>query len=117
MFATTGLALTFIAIELLAGFVIGLITVALIYRSRLRAGLVIRGILFAGLAFLIMSGVAGWADSHAAFQDGHRLDIAPWGEDLRLRNFIAENGPVLCISGSVIAAALSGVHLQKAKQN
>ena len=91
------------------GSVIGLVVVVLIYRSRLGAWLVVRGSLLAGIAYLIASGTAGWAGLHAAFQNGQRLDVAPWGEDLWLRNRIAENELPLAVASSCIAALLAGI--------
>jgi hypothetical protein len=59
------------------------------------------------MAFLLISGIAGWAGSHAAFMNGRRMDVAPWGEDLRLRNFIAQNEGLLCVVGASIAAVFA----------
>jgi hypothetical protein len=114
LFMTTGLAVILIVLRFAVGSVIGLAVVAVIYRSRIGVTLALRGALFAGAGFLIASGIVGWAGSHSAFQNGKRLDLAPWGEDLRLRNRIAENELVLCVSGSVLAALLAGVRLRKA---
>jgi hypothetical protein len=41
------------------------------------------------------------------------MDTAPWGEDLRLRNLIAENELVLCAASSVVAALLAGLRFRK----
>lgn len=106
MFMTSRLAVVFIVIEYLIGAIIGTATAALIYRSRTTSIRAIRAALIAGLAFAVGSGLAGWADSHAAFYNGRRLDIAPWGEDLRLRNFIAENGVLISVALSIGASAL-----------
>jgi site-specific recombinase len=115
MFMTTGLALIFITAKLFIGCVIGLAAAALTQRSRWVVGLAIRAALFGGVAFLIASGIAGWAGSHVAFQNGHRLDIAPWGEDPRLRNYIAEHELALCVASSSIAAILAGVRIQRSR--
>jgi|HubBroStandDraft_4_1064222.scaffolds.fasta_scaffold149003_2 hypothetical protein len=109
MFMTTGIAVIFIVGKLLIGCLVGLLIAALIYRSRLNTRLGVRSALIAGVTYLLFSGLAGWADAHAAFQNGHRLAFAPWGEDLRLRNFIAENGLVICLAASAIAATLANV--------
>ena len=61
------------------------------------------------MVFVLVSGIAGWADSHAAFENGRRMDVAPWGEDLRLRNAVAGNELLLCVIASVGIAALSNV--------
>jgi hypothetical protein len=116
MFMTSGFAAITIAIKFLIGSVIGLAVAALILRSRLRFGRALRSALFAGVTYLLASGLAGWADSHAAFQDGHRMNVAPWGEDLRLRNLIAENELAICISTSGVAAALANLRSRNASQ-
>jgi hypothetical protein len=109
MFMTNGVVAIIIAGKVLIGSLVGLLIAALIHRSRLRIRLVVRSALFAGVTYLLVSGVAGWAGAHAAFQDGHRLAIAPWGEDLRLRNFIAENELVICLAASAVAATIASV--------
>lgn len=109
MFMTPGLAVVLIAMKLLFGALIGFVVARVAYRSRISNGLVIKGALFGGLAFLLASGVAGWAGSRAAFVNGHRLDIAPWGEDLWLRNRIAENEFGICLVSACSAALLSGM--------
>jgi hypothetical protein len=106
--------MSLIAIKFLMGSLIGAALTALIFRSRFGRKLAIRGVLCAGVAFLLMSGIAGWADSHAAFENGQRMNVAPWGEDLRTRNFIAEHEIVLCVSASVIATVLA-MRLSRAK--
>jgi hypothetical protein len=116
MFMTFGFAAIIIAIKFLIGSVIGLVVAALAFRSHLRLGHALRGALFAGVTYLLASGLAGWADSHAAFQDGHRMNVAPWGEDLRLRNLIAENELTICITTSAVAAVLANVRSRNASQ-
>ncbi len=105
----------FIALaDLLIGSVIGLIVVGVMYRSRFGFWLAIRGALLGGVAFVLVSYAAGWAGSHAAFdENGRRMPVAPWGEDLRLRNFIANNASVLCIAGSSIAALVAGIRVRR----
>ena len=78
MFMTKELALIFVAFKLLMGSVIGLVVSTLAYRSRLSVRLAVMGALLGGTAFLLASGIAGWAGSHAAFNNGHRVDVAPW---------------------------------------
>jgi hypothetical protein len=63
MFMAPGLALFFIAFKLGAGCVIGLFAALVCYRSRRSIGLLLRGTVFGGIAFVIASGVAGWAVS------------------------------------------------------
>ena len=90
----------------LFGGLIGALTASLIYRKHTTTKRVIRAALFAGAAFLFGSGLGGWAGEHASFENGRRMEIAPWGEDLRVRNFIAENDLVICIVLSVSVAAI-----------
>jgi hypothetical protein len=104
MFMTPELALVVIALKFLIGSIIGLGVVALVYRTRF-----LRGAIFGGVMFLLASGLAGWADSHAAFMNGRRVDIAPWGENLWLRNRIAGNGTALCIASCCGGALLAGI--------
>jgi len=117
MFVTIGLAATLIAINFAVGSIIGLVVAAVVYRSRFGVALAFRAALFAGVAFLIASGIVGWAGSHAALQSCQRLDIAPWGEDLRLRNLIAENELSLCVVTSALAALLAGVRFPRTQHN
>lgn len=116
MFMTAGFVMALIAIKFLVGSLIGIALTALLFQSRFGSKLAIRGALFAGAAFVSMSGIAGWADSHAAFENGQRMNVAPWGEDLRMRNFIAEHEIALCVSASTIATVIAGIRLSSAKQ-
>jgi hypothetical protein len=112
MFMTPGLALFFIAFKLASGCAIGFFVALVCYRSRITPGLLLRGVLFGGLAFVIASGIAGWAGSHAAFNNGIRPDVAPWGENLWLRNRIVEYEGPTCIASSCIAALLAGIRFR-----
>jgi hypothetical protein len=112
MFMTPGLALFFIAFKLASGCLIGFFVALVCYRSRITIGLLLRGALFGGLAFVIASGIAGWAGSHAAFNNGVRSDVAPWGENLWFRNRIVEYEGAICIASSCIAALLAGIRLR-----
>jgi energy-coupling factor transporter transmembrane protein EcfT len=109
MFMTSGIAMVIIAVEFLAGGVIGIAVVALIFRSKLRVGLALRAALFAGLAFLAMAGASGWAGAQAEFINGQRQDVTSWGEHLWLRNRLSAYEIPLCIGSSIAAAALTSV--------
>jgi len=111
MFMTPGLALFLIALKLVLGALIGLGTVALAYRRRF-----LRGAVFGGIMFVLASGLAGWADSHAAFMNGQRVDVAPWGENLWLRNRIAENETVICVVSACGGGLLAGLKARSGKQ-
>jgi hypothetical protein len=117
MFMTPELAAFIIAFKFLTGAAIGTGAAVLLYRSRFRGWLTFRAALFGALAFLLTSYMGGWAGSHAALLNGHRVDFAPWGEDLRLRNFLAENELVLCVGSSVIAALLAGMRLSSVRSS
>ena len=109
MFTPPGLAVFLILIKLVFGSLFGLVVVRVFYRSRFRVELAVRGAAAAGVVFLFVSGIAGWAGSHAVFQNGRRLDVAPWREDLQLRNFIVEHELLLCFVASSGAALLAGI--------
>jgi hypothetical protein len=117
MFMTVGVADFFIAFKFLTGAAIGTGTAVLPYRSRCRGGLAFRAALFGALAFLLTSYMGGWAGSHAAFLNGNRVDFALWGEDLRLRNFLAENELALCVGSSAIAGLLAGMRLGSVRRS
>jgi hypothetical protein len=110
MFMTWQLALVIIALKFVIGAVIGLAVAGLVYRTRF-----LRGAVFGGVMFLLASGLAGWADSHAAFMNGRRIDVAPWGENLWLRNRIVENETAICVVSTCGAALLAGVKRRRLK--
>ncbi len=109
MFVTTGIVAVLVGMKFLIGFIIGFATAKVIYRSRLTRARTLRASLAGGVVFVLVSGVAGWANSHAAFENGRRMDFAPWREDLRLRNAIAGNEVLLCVVASIGIAALANV--------
>ena len=108
MFMTPAQAEIIIALKFLIGAIIGLVVAALVYRSRFRRNLALRAALFAGIAFLLASGVAGWADSKANYSNYPRIDTAPDGESLWLVNLIAEHEVALTTLSSGGAALLAG---------
>ena len=105
-----GLVAVFIGFKLVIGSLIGLFVTALRYRSRLGFVVAVRAMVISGVVFVLVSGLAGL---HAAFQNGHRINVAPWGEDLRWRNLIAENELLLCIVSSSAASCFAGFRLGK----
>jgi hypothetical protein len=90
MLMTPGLAWFFIAFKLGAGCAMGLFAALACYRSRITVGLLLRGAILGGIAFVVASGVAGWAGSHAAFK----------------------YEPVICSCSSCIAGVLAGIRLR-----
>ena len=109
MFMTSGFAMTIIAVEFLAGCLIGLAVVALMLRSRLRSGIALRAAVFAGIALLLMAGLTGWAGAEVEFINGQRQDVTSWGEHLWLRNRLSIYQIPLCIGSSIVAAAVTFV--------
>ncbi len=105
----TGIVVVLVGLKVLVGFIIGLATAKVVYRSRLTRARALRASLVAGVVFVLISGAAGWADAHAAFSNGQRVGFAPWGEDLRLRNAIAGNETLLCVMASIGMAALANI--------
>lgn len=98
----------FIILKVFAGFFIGLI-VSTFFGPRFRPGFAVKCAIVGGIVFLLVSAVSGWAGARAAFMNGRRMDIGPAGEDLWLRNRIAEYGFVIAIVSSFGAALLSGL--------
>jgi hypothetical protein len=97
VFFSWQIALIFIAVKGLIGAAIGFIVTVAVRRSRLTLGPALGGSLLGAVGFLIGAFVVGWADVHSAIENGRRLDFAPWGEDLRLRNWIVENYVLICL--------------------
>jgi hypothetical protein len=108
MFMTPGLAVFFILFDFFGGFFIGLI-VSTFFGPRFRPKLAIKCAIVGGLVFWIVSIISGWAGSRAAFVNGRRMDIGPAGENLWLRNRIAEYGVIIASAASFGAALLSGL--------
>ena len=109
MLLTTGMVALLAGLRFAAGLIIGAITAVVMYRRLITMARTSRASLAAAIAFLLISGVAGWAGAHAAFENGKRVDISPSGEDLRFRNAIANNETLLCVIGSIAFAALANV--------
>ena len=98
--------LIIIAVKSLAGAALGLIVTAIVRRSRTTIGLAIGGALLGTLGFLVGASLVGWADAHSAIENGRRLDTAPWGEDLRLRNRIVENAALIYVISACLLPLL-----------
>ena len=109
MFLTSGVVAILVGLKFAVGFIIGAATATLIYRFRLTTSRTLRASLSAAVVFVLVSGIAGWAGSHAAFENGRRLAFAHLGEDLRFRNAIAGNETLLCLIASTGIAALANV--------
>jgi hypothetical protein len=107
MSATAGLASIIIAAEFLLGSIVGLAVAAVIFRSGLRIRLAAIAMFCAGAVFICASGLAVWADLSTSFVEGHVIAAAPWSACPRLANCIADNRLALCITSSVITAAIA----------
>ena len=104
MFITTGMATIMILAKLLVGFLAGLVVAWVVLRSRMTLKAAVLAAIASAFLFILASGFVGWASSHEAWLNGKRLDVAPWGEDLRWRNRIAENEALICFVPSALAA-------------
>jgi hypothetical protein len=111
MSVITALVSIMIAVEFLLGSSVGLAVAAVIYRSRLRTRLAISAMFCAGAVFLCASGVAGWAELSTSFVEGHVVATAPWADCPRLASYLAGNRLALCITSSIITAAISCLYL------
>jgi hypothetical protein len=112
MSVITVLVSIMIAAEFLLGSSVGLAVAAVIYRSRLRTRLAVSAMFCAGAAFLCASGVAGWANISKSFMEGHDVVAAPWANWPRLASYLSDNRLALCITSSVITAAISSLYLR-----
>jgi len=97
MFMSWPLLIYLLFATLLIGSVVGVAETALLYRSQLTARAFLKGVVFGAIGFLAGSFLAGWGDEHPYFLNGKRMDRAPWGENLWLRNRLAENGILLSL--------------------
>ncbi len=61
MFMTSGIVAVLVGLKFAVGFIIGAATAKLIYRTRLTRARFFRASLAAGIVFVLVSGVAGWA--------------------------------------------------------
>jgi len=113
MFVTPILVVCFIVEMFVIGAAIGSVTVALVRRSQIVARLVVRGAIWAGIAFLLANVLAAWADSYSVFRNRQRVDVGPGGEDLRIQSFIANHSLVICATSSIAAALLSGIRVSR----
>jgi hypothetical protein len=109
------LGLFFGVIGLAAGAVIAWCVARLVYRSRVTTGLVVRAVIFGSVMFVAGMLLSGWADNHAYFLNGRRSDMTPWGENLWLRNRLAEHGLLIAVLGSCGAGLLAGIRKPAAR--
>jgi hypothetical protein len=103
---TWQLVLLIVLIKALTGVGVGLVVTALLYRSRLTPGAFLRGVVLGAVGYFAGSSLSTWGASHAYFLNGKRMDQAPWGENLWLRNRLAENGLLLSLLLASIAVLI-----------
>ena len=70
MFLTTGIVAALVGLKFAAGFIIGAMTATMMYRRRLTMPRTLRASLAAGVVFVLVSGVAGWALTPRSRMDG-----------------------------------------------
>jgi hypothetical protein len=106
MFMTVELAIYIIIFKAIFGATIGAVESAFFYRGLLKWPGMLRGISLGIFGFLTGSFLAGWASQHEAFYNGKRVDVAPWGENLWLRNRVVEYKFLLSFLLATIAVLL-----------
>jgi len=79
------------------GATIGLVESWILYRDRLTLRVKLWSVVLGIVGFLSGGFLAGWAGDHEAFENGRRLDVAPWGENLWLRNRISEHAFLISV--------------------
>jgi uncharacterized membrane protein YeaQ/YmgE (transglycosylase-associated protein family) len=87
---------------LFVGSIIGIAETAMLYRSRATSRAFLIGILFGVVGRFVAESLAGWADDHSYILNGQRMDWAPWGENLWLRNRLVEYEFPLALLASFI---------------
>jgi hypothetical protein len=100
-------------LKLFAGGVIGFTTAWLVLRSKLTLKASVRTAVVSSSLFILSFPFVGWARSHEAWLNGRRLDVAPWGENLRLKNRIADNEALICIGPPILAAGAIALAFRK----
>jgi hypothetical protein len=103
MLMTWQILVLLILVKVLIGSVIGVAETGILYRSQSTPRAFLRGIVLGVLGWLTGAFLAGWGDAHSYFFNGKRMDQAPWGENLWLRNRLAENEILLSLLLASIA--------------
>jgi hypothetical protein len=113
MFVNPIVAASFGGLEFLVGALIAAGAAAVLCRTRFGVSLALRAALFGGIAFLVCMFLGGWAGAHGAFEGGRLVDVGPSGENLWLRNRIAEYDLAISIGSSIAAGYLAGLRSRK----
>lgn len=106
---TWQLVLFIILFKSLLGAGVGLAVTAILYRSRLTPGAFLMGVVLGVFGFLTGASLSGWGGAHAYFVDGKRMDQTPWGENLWLRNRLADNETLMSVFLASLAVFLGYV--------
>ncbi|SRR5258708_1497698 len=93
--------------KVLMGSVIGVVETALLYRSQSTPRAFLTGIVLGVSGWFTGGFLAAWGNSHSYFFNGKRMDQAPWGENLWLRNRLAENQILLSLFLASIAVFIA----------
>jgi hypothetical protein len=102
-----------ILLKSLLGVGVGLAVTAVLYRSRLAPGAFLMGVVLGVLGFLAGASLSGWGGAHAYFVDGKRMDQTPWGENLWLRNRLADNETLMSILLASLAVFIGYVAVRR----
>jgi hypothetical protein len=117
MFTSLGLAIFFVVANAFLGAIIGAVESTILYRSDLKWTSMLRGIALGIVGFVTGQFLAGWAGAHEAFYNGQRVDVAPWGENLWLRNRIVEHQFLLSSLLATIAVMLGWMMFGHSRNN
>ncbi|MGB0001374.1 MAG: hypothetical protein WBQ04_14770 [Candidatus Acidiferrales bacterium] len=109
MIMTWQFILFVILLKSLLGAGVGLAVTAILYHSRLTPGNFLMGVVLGVFGFLTGASLSGWGGAHAYFVNGKRMDQTPWGENLWLRNRLADNETVMSILLASLAVFLGYV--------
>ena len=80
------------------GSVIGAGESAILYRSRLKTGVLLINMGLGALGYLVGGYLAGWGDSHSYTYNGVRMDVSADGENLWLRNRLVEHELLISVA-------------------
>jgi hypothetical protein len=113
MIMTRQFILFVILLKSLLGAAVGLAVTAILYRSRLTPGAFLMGVVLGVLGFLTGASLSGWGGAHAYFVDGKRMDQTPWGENLWMRNRLADNETLMSTLLAFIAVFIGYVVVRR----
>jgi len=112
MFNDPKLSILFVIAEILLGGLVGVGAAAVARRGRIAGATALRAALQGGAGLVLVAMLAGWAQAHSAFHNGTRSAVGAAGEDLRLRNWVAEHEILLGLGASALGGLLAGGRLR-----